>query len=54
MLGGYLEFFMKPDLAATYLALKRELNELIQMKVNAFFIHVKVIGIIQMLPDPHV
>ncbi|KAL8188607.1 hypothetical protein R6Q57_029895 [Mikania cordata] len=33
MLGGYLEFFMKPGLAATYLALKRELNELIQMKL---------------------
>ena len=34
MLGGYLEFFMKPGLAGTYLALKRELDELIQMKVN--------------------
>ncbi|KAM0014067.1 putative RNA helicase [Helianthus debilis subsp. tardiflorus] len=33
MLGGYLEFFMKPGLAATYLALKRELNELIQLKL---------------------
>ncbi|KAI3774002.1 hypothetical protein L1987_48544 [Smallanthus sonchifolius] len=33
MLGGYLEFFMNPGLAATYLALKRELNELIQMKL---------------------
>lgn len=34
MLGGYLEFFMKPGLAGTYLALKRELDELIQMKVQ--------------------
>lgn len=34
MLGGYLEFFMKPDLASTYLGLKRELEELIQNKVS--------------------
>ncbi|KAJ0962773.1 hypothetical protein J5N97_027895 [Dioscorea zingiberensis] len=33
MLGGYLEFFMKPDLASTYLGLKRELDELIQSKL---------------------
>ncbi|XP_010926080.1 DExH-box ATP-dependent RNA helicase DExH3 [Elaeis guineensis] len=33
MLGGYLEFFMKPDLASTYLHLKRELEELIQNKL---------------------
>ncbi|OAY75283.1 ATP-dependent RNA helicase DHX36 [Ananas comosus] len=33
MLGGYLEFFMKPDLASTYLNLKSELNELIQSKL---------------------
>lgn len=33
MLGGYLEFFMKPDLASTYLSLKRELDELIQSKI---------------------
>ncbi|KAL4588057.1 hypothetical protein LXL04_000935 [Taraxacum kok-saghyz] len=33
MLGGYLEFFMKPGLAATYLTLKRELDELIHMKL---------------------
>nr|XP_043630716.1 DExH-box ATP-dependent RNA helicase DExH3 [Erigeron canadensis] len=33
MLGGYLEFFMKPGLAGTYLALKRELDELIQVKL---------------------
>ncbi|KAI8002804.1 DExH-box ATP-dependent RNA helicase DExH3, partial [Camellia lanceoleosa] len=32
MLGGYLEFFMKPSLADTYLRLKNELEELIQMK----------------------
>ncbi|KAJ7970316.1 putative ATP-dependent RNA helicase [Quillaja saponaria] len=33
MLGGYLEFFMKPALAETYLSLKRELEELIQKKL---------------------
>ncbi|TKY51501.1 ATP-dependent RNA helicase DHX36 isoform X2 [Spatholobus suberectus] len=33
MLGGYLEFFMKPELAKTYLSLKMELEELIQKKV---------------------
>ncbi|RDX62405.1 DExH-box ATP-dependent RNA helicase DExH3 [Mucuna pruriens] len=33
MLGGYLEFFMKPELAKTYLTLKMELEELIQKKL---------------------
>uniref|UniRef100_A0A5B6ZGD2 RNA helicase n=1 Tax=Davidia involucrata TaxID=16924 RepID=A0A5B6ZGD2_DAVIN len=33
MLGGYLEFFMKPALAGTYLSLKRELEELLQKKL---------------------
>ncbi|QCD85412.1 ATP-dependent RNA helicase DHX36 [Vigna unguiculata] len=33
MLGGYLEFFMKPELAKTYLSLKMELEELIQKKL---------------------
>ncbi|KAI3472778.1 hypothetical protein Pfo_031283 [Paulownia fortunei] len=33
MLGGYLEFFMKPELAATYLSIKRELDELLQKKL---------------------
>lgn len=33
MLGGYLEFFMSPSLANTYLSLKRELNELVHKKV---------------------
>ncbi|KAM7471108.1 hypothetical protein LguiA_009291 [Lonicera macranthoides] len=33
MLGGYLEFFMKPDLAGTYTSLKRELEELVQKKL---------------------
>lgn len=36
MLGGYLEFFMKPALADTYISLKKELDELIQKKVNIF------------------
>lgn len=33
MLDGYLEFFMKPDLAATYLTLKKELDELVHKKL---------------------
>lgn len=33
MLGGYLEFFMNPALANTYVSLKRELEELIHNKV---------------------
>ncbi|KAK3007792.1 hypothetical protein RJ639_013676 [Escallonia herrerae] len=33
MLGGYLEFFMKPALAGTYLSLKKELGELVQKKL---------------------
>ncbi|KNA12189.1 hypothetical protein SOVF_127160 [Spinacia oleracea] len=33
MLGGYLEFFMKPGLADIYLSLKRELEELIHCKL---------------------
>lgn len=37
MLGGYLEFFMKPALAVTYLSVKRELEELIQRKVSIIF-----------------
>ena len=39
MLGGYLEFFMKPDLADTYLSLKKELEELIQQKVSIILSH---------------
>lgn len=34
MLGGYLEFFMKPDVAEIYQTLKKELDELIQNKVS--------------------
>ncbi|KAL9267626.1 DExH-box ATP-dependent RNA helicase DExH3-like protein [Drosera capensis] len=33
MLGGYLEFFMKPALAETYISLKREIEELVQDKL---------------------
>lgn len=33
MLDGYLEFFMKPALAETYLHLKKELDEIIQNKL---------------------
>ena len=34
MLGGYLEFFMKPAIAEMYQCLKEELDELIQIKVR--------------------
>lgn len=34
MLGGYLEFFMKPAIAEMYQSLRRELDELIQNKVS--------------------
>lgn len=37
MLGGYLEFFMNPSLSNTYLSLRKELDELIQMKVLVTF-----------------
>ncbi|KAL3510671.1 hypothetical protein ACH5RR_030072 [Cinchona calisaya] len=33
MLGGYLEFFMSPGVAEMYQSLRRELEELIQMKL---------------------
>lgn len=33
MLGGYLEFFMKPAVAKMYQQLRRELDELIQLKL---------------------
>ncbi|CAI0431841.1 unnamed protein product [Linum tenue] len=33
MLGGYLEFFMKPAMAEMYMNLRRELDELIQVKL---------------------
>lgn len=33
MLGGYMELFMKPELATMYLSIKRELEELVQKKV---------------------
>ncbi|XP_012075702.1 DExH-box ATP-dependent RNA helicase DExH5, mitochondrial isoform X2 [Jatropha curcas] len=33
MLGGYLEFFMKPDVAEIYQSLRRELDEFIQTKL---------------------
>ncbi|KAK4778731.1 hypothetical protein SAY86_006259 [Trapa natans] len=33
MLGGYLEFFMKPSLAKIYLTIRRELGDLIQAKL---------------------
>ncbi|WCJ33256.1 DExH-box ATP-dependent RNA helicase DExH3 [Euphorbia peplus] len=33
MLGGYLEFYMKPQVADMYQSLRRELDELIQLKL---------------------
>lgn len=34
MLDGYLDFFMKPELADAYLRLNRELDEFVQKKVD--------------------
>ncbi|KAL1554771.1 RNA helicase [Salvia divinorum] len=34
MLGGYMEFFMKPELATMYLSIKKELGELVQKKLS--------------------
>ncbi|KAH6756762.1 RNA helicase family protein [Perilla frutescens var. hirtella] len=34
MLGGYMEFFMTPELATMYLTVKRELDELVQKKLS--------------------
>ncbi|PPS04479.1 hypothetical protein GOBAR_AA16182 [Gossypium barbadense] len=34
MLGGYLEFFMQPAIAEKYLSLRREFDELIQIKLK--------------------
>ncbi|KAI3433192.1 RNA helicase [Psidium guajava] len=34
MLGGYLEFFTNPAIANMYASIKREMDELIQMKLN--------------------
>lgn len=36
MLGGYLEFFMKPAVADMYECLRRELDDLIQIKVRIY------------------
>lgn len=35
MLGGYLEFFMEPDVADMYLSIRRELDDFIQSKVGS-------------------
>lgn len=43
MLGGYLEFFMNPAIANMYASIKRELDELIQMKVRESFLLLKQI-----------
>lgn len=40
MLGGYMEFFMKPELATMYLSIKKELGELVQKKVYIRLLHV--------------
>lgn len=34
MLGGYLEFFMRPAVADLYQIMRSELDDLIQMKVG--------------------
>lgn len=45
MLGGYLEFFMEPAWAVTYLNLKKEIDELIQRKVRGRFIFLVYAGL---------
>lgn len=37
MLDGYVDFFMDPNLADSYVKLKEELNKLIQKKVSRYF-----------------
>ncbi|KAG9449015.1 hypothetical protein H6P81_008980 [Aristolochia fimbriata] len=53
MLGGYLEFFMKSDLADTYLTLKQELDELIQTKLlnpkANIYMHEQLLSAVRML-----
>lgn len=36
MLGGYIDFFMDPNLAECYVKLKDELDKLLQKKVRQF------------------
>jgi len=36
MLDGYVDFFMDPNLADSYVKLKEELNKLIQKKVSRY------------------
>lgn len=36
MLDGYVDFFMDPNLADSFLKLKEELNKLIQKKVSRY------------------
>ncbi|KAL5726621.1 RNA helicase [Ranunculus cassubicifolius] len=53
MLGGYLEFFMKPSLADTYSNLKRELEKYIQNKLEnpkmKMDVHKDLISAVQLL-----
>lgn len=53
MLEGYWEFFMNPNLADTYLRLKKELEELIQMKLSDpkldMQIHYKLLTAVRLL-----
>lgn len=37
MLDGYIDFFMDPNLADSYIKLKEELNKLLQKKASFFF-----------------
>lgn len=36
MLDGYIDFFMDPNLADSYVKLKEELDKLLQKKVSLF------------------
>ncbi|XVF84733.1 hypothetical protein PTKIN_Ptkin17bG0061900 [Pterospermum kingtungense] len=53
MLGGYLEFFMQPAIAETYLSLRREFDELIQNKLlnpqMVLHIHHELISAVRLL-----
>ncbi|KAK8363618.1 hypothetical protein V6Z11_A03G176800 [Gossypium hirsutum] len=53
MLGGYLEFFMQPAIAEKYLSLRREFDELIQIKLlnpqMVLHLHHELISAIRLL-----
>lgn len=42
MLDGYIDFFMDPNLADSYVKLKEELNKLLQKKASLFLFNFKM------------